>query len=87
MAAHLRKKDLPSEDNAVVTVAKPLNDFITGGGYLILSNSGGMKPGDEGTKNNFGFNVKFNKTGKNLQGNMNIVFRRTDVSKPRSAGS
>jgi hypothetical protein len=31
-----------------------------------------------GSKNNFGFNVKYNKGGTNLQGNINTIFRRTE---------
>ncbi|RDB06629.1 beta strand repeat-containing protein [Runella aurantiaca] len=62
----------------VITVSKPLNDFITGGGYLILASSAGVKAGDNGTRNNFGFNVKYNKSGKNLQGNINTIVRRME---------
>jgi hypothetical protein len=65
-------------DNQVITVAKPLNNFITGGGFLNLSNSSGLKAGDANSRNNFGFNVKFNSSGTNLQGNMNIITRRTE---------
>ena len=68
-----------SEDNTVITIARPLNDFITGGGYLILEESSGIKSGDEGSKNNFGFNVKYNKSKTNLQGNINTIVRRTEV--------
>lgn len=69
-----------SDDNTVVTVAKPLGDlFITGGGYLVLTNSAGIKAGTLGTKNNFGFNVKYNKSKTNLQGNMNIIIRRLET--------
>ncbi|MDP2662215.1 MAG: PKD domain-containing protein, partial [Dehalococcoidia bacterium] len=68
-----------SADNDVVTVSKPLtSNFITGGGYLALTNSSGLKAGDAGKKNNFGFNVKYNKSGTNLQGNMNTIIRRTE---------
>jgi hypothetical protein len=68
-----------SEDNTVVTVSKPLGtEFITGGGRLILTNSAGLKAGDPGTRNNFGFNVKYNKQLTNLQGNVNIIIRRTE---------
>jgi hypothetical protein len=62
----------------VVTVSKPLNDFITGGGYLVLAQSAGLKAGDVGSKNNFGFNVKYNHSGSNLQGKINIIIRRTE---------
>ncbi len=68
-----------SEDNEVITISKPLStNFITGGGYLVLATSAGQMAGNPGSKNNFGFNVKYNKSGKNLQGNMNIIFRRTE---------
>ncbi len=68
-----------SDDDALITVAKPLGDlFITGGGYLVLTNSAGIKAGTAGTKNNFGFNVKFNKSGTNLQGNINTIIRRLE---------
>ena len=68
-----------ADDNTVVTVSKPLTDsFITGGGYLVLSNSSGLKAGGVGTKNNFGFNVKYNMSNKNLQGNINTIIRRTE---------
>jgi hypothetical protein len=63
-------------EQTVVTVAKPLaSSFITGGGYLLMSQSAGLFPGQPGTKNNFGFNVKYNKSGTNLQGNINTLVR------------
>ena len=68
-----------SGDNTVVTIYKPNpSDFITGGGHLILSSSNGLYRGDAGSKNNFGFNVKY-KPGKNPnpQGNLNVIIRRT----------
>ncbi|HEX4949105.1 MAG TPA: YDG domain-containing protein [Blastocatellia bacterium] len=67
-----------SADNTVVTVAQPGTNFITGGGYLTLTASSGLKAGDVGSKNNFGFNVKYNKSGTNLQGNINTIVRRTE---------
>ena len=57
-----------AEDDAVVTVAKPLNSFISGGGHIVLTDSAGLKAGDDGSKANFGFGVKFNQSGTNLQG-------------------
>jgi large repetitive protein len=67
-----------SDDNTVITVAQPGTNFISGGGYVALTNSGGVKAGDAGSKNNFGLNVKYNKSGSNLQGNINTIIRRTE---------
>jgi hypothetical protein len=68
-----------SGDNLVVVEVYQANgDFITGGGYLKLTNSGGIKAGDVGTKNNFGFNVKYNKGGTNLQGTISTIIRRME---------
>ena len=49
-------------DDTVITISKPIaSQFITGGGYLLLdSTSSGSLKGDAGSKNNFGFNVKYN---------------------------
>ncbi|TMG86373.1 MAG: hypothetical protein E6H78_04165 [Betaproteobacteria bacterium] len=52
--------------------------MITGGGYLVMQSSGGTIGGDPGTNNNFGFNVKYNKSGSNLQGNINTIVRRKE---------
>ena len=65
-------------DNVVVIVYKPNGDFITGGGHITPTLSVGSMKADVGAKTNFGFNVKFNKSGTNLKGNMNIIFRRTE---------
>jgi hypothetical protein len=65
------------DDNTVITVYKSDGDFITGGGYIVPTQSFGQYAADSGRKTNFGFNVKFKSGGKNLQGNMNIIFRRT----------
>ena len=64
-----------SSDDGIVTVSKPLNSFITGGGYIILSKSAGERKGDVGSRNNFGFNVKYNKGGTNPQGHANVIWR------------
>jgi hypothetical protein len=67
-----------NQENIVVNVYKPLNDFITGGGHIIPTASTGTYASDAGRKTNFGFNVRYNKTGKNLQGNINTIFRRKE---------
>ena len=53
-----------------------LNEFITGGGNVIPMSSAGAYASDAGRKMHFGFNVKYNKSNKNLQGNLNVIYRR-----------
>ena len=66
-------------DITEVTISKPGTDFITGGGYLVLEPGKhvGTVGADSYSKNNFGFNVKYNKKGTNLQGNINTIVRKT----------
>jgi hypothetical protein len=65
--------------DAVVTVSRSYETgFITGGGYLLLSGSSGLLAGDRGTRNNFGFDVKYNKSKTNLQGHINTILRRLE---------
>jgi hypothetical protein len=66
------------DNQLVVEVYQATGDFITGGGYLKLTSSNGLKAGDAGTKNNFGFNIKYNKGGTNLQGTINTIVRRME---------
>ncbi len=63
-------------DDEVITISKPIGtNFITGGGHIINSASTGMYAGGAGLKTNFGFNVKYNKSGKSLQGSVNVIVR------------
>ncbi|PYV14864.1 MAG: hypothetical protein DMG21_16970 [Acidobacteria bacterium] len=62
-------------DNTGVTISQVGSGMITGGGYLVMKNSAGTFAGTQGTINNFGFNVKYNKSGTNLQGNINTIVR------------
>jgi hypothetical protein len=67
-----------SLDDTVVTVSKPLDNFITGGGYLLMTSptgSSGLAAGAADTKNHFGFSVRYNKQNTNLQGNINTIVR------------
>lgn len=68
-----------SEDNTIVTVSKSLKELVSGGGYLQLAHAAGEKAGDAGSKANFGFNVKFNRSTRTLQGNVNTIIRRTEA--------
>jgi uncharacterized repeat protein (TIGR01451 family) len=75
-------------DQAVVVVAPPTGDFITGGGfffnsqeaYLNLENPTISQPYHlaDGAKTNFGLNVKYNKKLTNLQGKLNVILRTED---------
>jgi hypothetical protein len=66
-------------ESPIVTVSTKVDGFVTGGGYIIPTNSGGAIGGTpvNGLKNNFGFNCKFNKAGK-LQGTWNTIIRRRE---------
>ena len=68
-----------STDDEVITVSKPIGtNFITGGGYLVMTNptsSAGQYAGAAGLKTNFGFNVKYNNSGRSLQGRVNVIVR------------
>jgi hypothetical protein len=61
-----------------VTVSALTSDFVTGGGYVILDNTAyGKYAGDVGSKNNFGFSVKWNKSFSNIQGGgINTIIRK-----------
>lgn len=60
----------------IVTLALPGNDFVTGGGNLIQINSGGQYAGTPGLRMNFGFNMKYTGSLKNLKGQITVIFRR-----------
>jgi hypothetical protein len=66
-----------SDDDAVITVSKPLTDFVTGGGYIIMTDATGAANPGNGKRNNFGFNIKRTKNGV-LQGNINTIIRTAD---------
>lgn len=68
-----------SVDNTIVTISKSLKEFVSGGGTIQLTHSAGEKAGDAGSKNNFGFNVKFDRRNRTLQGNFNTLIRRTEA--------
>jgi PKD repeat protein len=65
-------------DNTLITVSKPIENSVTGGGYIVNEYSAGVFAGDTELKTNFGFNVKFNKRLTNLQGHVNIIIRQGD---------
>ena len=58
-----------------VTVALPGSEFVTGGGYLVNNSTKGTFAAKQGGKTNFGFTMKYTKTGTNLKGQANIIVR------------
>jgi hypothetical protein len=58
----------------LVEVAAPDGSFITGGGYSVIGHSAGTTPADSGSLMNFGFNVKYGKNLKSLQGHLNLIY-------------
>ncbi len=67
--------------NTNVTVSTRGADFVTGGGYVALNASAGTYKGAAGTKNNFGFNVKWNKNFSNIQGGgFNSIVRNGNLT-------
>jgi large repetitive protein len=76
----------PNDGLETVNVYIPQSNFITGGGYLKLASSSGLCAGALNSKNNFGFNVKYNKTATNLQGNMNTIVRSAASCTPGYTG-
>jgi hypothetical protein len=69
------------DNNTLITFAPPASDFTTGGGFIWNKNSIGIfgqkntNGSTVSTKNNFGFNVKWNKNFSNLQGDFNTIVR------------
>jgi alpha-tubulin suppressor-like RCC1 family protein len=59
-----------------ITIAVPGADHVAAGGYLVLQNSAGEFAGDAGSKCSIGCTMKYNKGGKNLQGQVNLLIRR-----------
>ncbi|MEJ7681702.1 MAG: hypothetical protein WKG06_28420 [Segetibacter sp.] len=58
-----------------VTIARLGSDYVTGGGFLLNSSSKGTLAGTSGAKTNFGFTMKYAKTGTNRKGQANIIIR------------
>ncbi len=67
---------LSADDDVILTVYQPVGDFITGGGCIMPNNSTGQYAASPNHRMNFGFSVKYNKAGTNLQGKLNAIYRR-----------
>ncbi|MCA9259884.1 MAG: hypothetical protein KDA61_11820, partial [Planctomycetales bacterium] len=66
------------ETRELITVSRPIDNAVTGGGYLVNQSSGGQYAGDAGLRTNYGFNIKTNKRGTNVQGHVNLIIRQND---------
>jgi hypothetical protein len=64
-----------SNNPTTITISCPGADYVTGGGYLLNSASRGTIAGTSGLKTNFGFTMKYNKTGGSPKGQCNIIVR------------
>ena len=65
----------PDED--VLVVYDPSLGFTTGGGWFYWPQDGS---GPAGAKTNFGYTMKYNKQGKNIQGNLLVIAHLEDGS-------
>ena len=68
-----------------ITITKSLGDYIVGGGHLNFgtgsyNTSSGTYKSDDGSRTNYGFNVKYSKTQNNLQGNVNVIIRSGGIN-------
>jgi len=66
---------ISSDDIALVTVAKPLDKLVTGGGFLEVPNSAGIASSPVGARNDFGFGVKYDSDDSNPRGSVTTVVR------------
>lgn len=64
-----------SDDDSINVHYPATSNTMTGGGYIVATAEAGAYAGKAGSKTNFGVNVKYNKSGANLQGNVNIIVR------------
>ena len=61
-----------------ITITIPGADSVNGGGFLVMQSSNGQYAGLLGSKMNFGYTMKYNNSGRNLQGQANIIVRASD---------
>ena len=68
------------ETPVMVSITMPGGEYVTGGGHIIMTNTTGLYPGlnNAGKRMNFGLVMKWNKSGKNLQGKVNVIYRGAD---------
>ena len=74
-----------TSDDSLITVSKPLDNSVSGGGYIITKPgaSAGQYKADDSSRMNFGISITYNKNQTNVQGKVNIIFRRTEGGVPK----
>ncbi|MGE5353298.1 MAG: Ig-like domain repeat protein [Acidobacteriota bacterium] len=65
-------------DPALVSVCIPSTENISGGGFIISNSPSGKYRCLSGSKTSFGFSMKYNKSGKDAQGQVNIIIHAED---------
>jgi hypothetical protein len=60
-------------DEDVLVVYDPSLGFTTGGGWFYWPGTGDAETGYPGDRTNFGYTMKYNKNGKNVQGNLLLI--------------
>ncbi|MCU7524059.1 MAG: T9SS type A sorting domain-containing protein [Ignavibacteria bacterium] len=65
-------------DPALVSVCIPSTENISGGGFIIPNSPSGKYRCKAGSKASFGFSMKYSKTGKDVQGQVNIIVHAED---------
>jgi hypothetical protein len=66
---------LGDEGPELITISVPGSENVSGGGYIVIGASAGLYAAKAGSKCNFGLTMKYNRSGRNLQGQSNIIFR------------
>ncbi|MBK0402160.1 T9SS type A sorting domain-containing protein [Adhaeribacter sp. BT258] len=65
-----------NSEKTLITIAMPGQDFVSGGGHVIATNPAGSYAAELNTRVKFGFTMKWNKSGKNIQGQTTVIFRK-----------
>ena len=65
-------------ETVMAVVYIPSGDHVTGGGFIVPTQSAGLHPSSPNTHANFGFNFRYqqNRNRFELQGNLNLVYRQ-----------
>lgn len=69
-----------STDNVVITIVRAIGGkYLAGAGNLVLTAPQGSLAGDVGSRNDFGFFVRYNAARTVTAGSFNTIFRRTET--------